>query len=833
MNGEYFDTAEVSDIGRKRKNNEDACLRIDAHGVFCVADGMGGQMGGDIASETIITTLQEVFGKATSEDSNTLPKRIALFRAATNRASKWIKDFADEKVVGQMGSTIVAMIVDPRDPHRAVGMHAGDSRLYRYRNSKLEQITVDHSAVNAMAAKLGIPIEKVPAKYQNELLRAVGLAASVELEKTPVDVSSVDIFMICSDGLCKMVPDNGVAKIIKDTLNSGVQSIAQALVNAANEAGGKDNCTVVIVKARDLSSAPRLAEPDDDDKTPLPPADLLANMSPPTPVPAADTPRLDSDDIRGDTPQTPTSDVPDKKEESKPASTGKFPEAVTPTGPGETHTHFITRADVNRSKETKPTPAPAQPPPKRTIEDDKSEAPTPTKGFPVGLIIGIVALLAVGVGIWFAVKPKSHSAPPVATTPAVPPAVAAAPPPLPAPTTPPPPPGSSSQAQTQAAYNDAMNNAKAAWAKSDYSGVVSFTATALQLIPGDATATKLAADAQGQLKKQDSWRTAFINGRTAYGNGDYKNALAWANEALKDIPGERSASELRENAQEKVSEASATDDKYQAAWRAGEAALKSDDLSTANAKAQEMLAIRPNDPTAQDIIKQSGQMMDYESAEHAFNEGDYDYALQICQNYSTVNTFQQLAQKSQAEQASLNDAKGRLASGDYSFAGSLQGTALARKAAFEKLLKQADSEQQTLNKLQTLKSSGNWQAAASTLADPANAALINKPPFQTINQWAKSAADAVQNQKQLQQANATFEEMLVWFNIKRPNDPYIQTTEARKQIRYDGQLDEKQRQEYLTTIAQLQTVFASSGQLNQNNRAKLLKDLEETVAHHE
>ena len=378
-----------------------------------------------------------------------------------------------------------------------------------------------------------------------------------------------------------------------------------------------------------------------------------------------------------------------------------------------------------------------------------------------------------------------------------------------------------------------MNNARTAWGKGDFNGVVSFTATALQLMPGDAAATKLAADAQGQLKTQDSWRTAFINGRTAYGNGDYKNALAWANEALKYIPGEKSASQLRDNAQQKVSESSDDDQKYQAAWRAGEAALKNDDLSTANTKAQEMLAIRPNDPTAQDIIKQSSQMMDYESAQHAYNEGDYDYALQICQNYSAVNSFQQLAQTCQAEQATFNDAKGRLASGDYSFVGNLQGTALAHKAAFAKLLKQADSEQQTLSKLQALKSSGNWQAAASTLADPANAALVNKPPFQAINQWAKSGADAVQNQKQLEQANATFEEMLVWFNIKRPNDPYIQTSEARQQVRYDGQLDDKQRQEYLTTIAQLQTIFASSGLLNQNNRAKLLKDLEETVAHHE
>ena len=829
MNGEYFETAEVSDIGRKRKNNEDACLRIDAHGVFLVADGMGGQSGGDIASETIVTTLQEVFSKTTAQDDDTLPKRIAVFRAATNRASKWIKDFADEKVVGQMGSTIVALVVDPRDPRRAVGMHAGDSRLYRYRNSELKQITVDHSAVNAMAAKLGIPIEKVPAKYQNELLRAVGLTESVELEKTPVDVSTGDIFMICSDGLCKMVPDSGIAKIIKDGLRTDAQSIAQSLVNAANEAGGKDNCTVVIVRARDLSTAPRLAVPDDDDKTPIPPEDLLANMPPLTPVPAADTPHgSDSDDIRGDTPQTPvTSDSQAKKEEAKPESPEKFADPVTPVG--ETQTHFITRADAKRSAEKRAAPAPQ----KRTIDDDKSEAPTPTKGFPVGLIIGIIAALAVGVGIWFAVKSRSSPPQAVATAPATASAATTAPPPLPEPTTPAPPPASSSQSQTQAGYNDAMNNARAAWGKGDFNGVVSFTATALQLMPGDAAATKLAADAQGQLKTQDSWRTAFINGRTAYGNGDYKNALAWANEALKYIPGEKSASQLRDSAQQKVSESSADDQKYQAAWRAGEAALKSDDLSTANSKAQEMLAIRPNDPTAQDIIKQSSQMMDYESAQHAYNEGDYDYALQICQNYSTVDTFQQLSQKCQTEQASLNDAKSRLASGDYSFVGNLQGTALAHKTAFAKLLKQADSEQQTLSKLQALKSSGNWQAAASALADPANAALVNKPPFQAINQWAKSAADAIQNQKQLQQANVTFEEMLVWFNIVRPTDSYIKTPEARQQARYDGQLDDKQRQEYLTTIAQLQTIFASSGLLNQNNRAKLLKDLEETVAHHE
>ena len=154
MKTEYFESAEVSDVGRKRKNNEDACLRIPERGIFCVADGMGGQAGGDLASETITTTLQQVFTKAAPEEDATLARRLALFRKATNQASKWIKNFADEKVIGQMGSTVVALVIDPHNPARAAALHAGDSRLYRYRKGELKQLTNDHSAIAALAAKL-------------------------------------------------------------------------------------------------------------------------------------------------------------------------------------------------------------------------------------------------------------------------------------------------------------------------------------------------------------------------------------------------------------------------------------------------------------------------------------------------------------------------------------------------------------------------------------------------------------------------------------------------------------------------------------------------------
>ncbi|HUE35814.1 MAG TPA: protein phosphatase 2C domain-containing protein [Candidatus Acidoferrum sp.] len=816
MSGEYFESAEVSDIGRKRKNNEDACLQIAAHGIFCVADGMGGQMGGDIASETIVTTLQEVFGKITPEEDNTLPKRVAIFRAATNRASKWIKDFADEKVVGQMGSTIVALVIDPRDPRRAVGLHAGDSRLYRYRNGELKQITSDHSAVTALAAKLGIPPEQVPAKYQNELLRAVGLSASVELEKTPVDVSTGDIFLICSDGLTKMLSDANITKMIKDGLQSGVQSLAQALINAANEAGGKDNVTVILIKALDLSTAPRLAAPDDDDKTPIPPSDIVAQISPPTPVPAKDTPHgFESDEIKGDTPQTPiTKDLTGQTPPEKKTPSKKLDDPVTPALHEETQTHFITRPKPGPKKKTS------------SGTDIDREAPTPSgKGLPI--IIAFAVILA-GTGIWLAVKSKSSSHPAaVATAPATNSATVAraSPPPSASPSPPP----STTANPNQQAYDDAMKNAQAAWGRGDYKDAASLAAAALQKIPGDAAATKLAGDAQAQLKAEDSWRTALLNGRSAFSNGDYKNAVAWANEALKYIPREKAASQLRDDAQQKLSTAAADEEKYQTALREGEAALKNDDLSTADTKAQEMLVIRPNDAKAQEIIKQSGQMMDYESAQHAFDESDYDYALQICQNYSTADSFQKLAQKCRAEQASLNDDKSRLAAGDYSFVNDVQSQGLAKKGAFAGLLAQAAREQKILDQLQAFQKAGNWQAVARTLADAGNGTLTSKAPFRALNQWVKSR----QNQIQLKQATTTFEEMLVWFNIKRPNDPYIQSAEARQQVRYDGALDDKQRQQYLGTIAQLQTVFASTGMLDQNDRAKLLKNLEDTIAHHE
>lgn len=348
MNTEYFESAEVSDVGRKRKNNEDACLRLPERGIFCVADGMGGQAGGDLASEAITTTLQQVFTGAAPAEDATFAGRIELFRRAANQASKWIKNFADEKVIGQMGSTVVALVIDPRNPARAAALHAGDSRLYRYRNGELKQITDDHSAVAALAAKLGRSPESIPAKYQNELMRAVGLSETVELEKTSVAIASGDVYLICSDGLTKMQTDEQIARILATSANEPIATVAQTLVNAANEAGGKDNVTVVLVKAGDLSSTTGQlgAEAEDDDQTVAAPATLVVKTTPPT---------LNFPSERATLAQ--------------------------PTTPPPT---LIQKATTK-------------------IPGIKTE---PKKNFPWGIVIASVIALAAGVGIWFAVGSK-------------------------------------------------------------------------------------------------------------------------------------------------------------------------------------------------------------------------------------------------------------------------------------------------------------------------------------------------------------------------------------------------------------------------------------------
>ena len=257
----YLESAELSDVGRKRKHNEDACLRLPDAGIYCVADGISGAAGGELASEAIVLRLQRLFTQTTTQPVKNFSTQVALFEDALNQASAWIKSYADEQEIGQMGSTVVALVINSRNPAQAIGLHAGDSRLYRFRDGNLKCLTADHTAAVALAARLGCQKALLPARYQHELMRAVGLSAQVELERTPVDIQSGDTFLLCSDGLTRMLTDEAITGVFKEQTDAKAGTIARKLIHDTNAAGGGDDVTVVVVRIGDISGLAKEPEP--------------------------------------------------------------------------------------------------------------------------------------------------------------------------------------------------------------------------------------------------------------------------------------------------------------------------------------------------------------------------------------------------------------------------------------------------------------------------------------------------------------------------------------------------------------------------------------------
>ncbi|MBM4400504.1 MAG: PEGA domain-containing protein, partial [Crenarchaeota archaeon] len=317
MKTEHFESAELSDVGKKRKNNEDACLRIPEKGVFLVADGMGGVAGGELASEAIVKSVQKVYAKAASEQCSTLRGLIGLFEQGVNRASKWIKELADEKLVRGMGSTVVGLVMDPRQPTRAMALHAGDSRLYRFRNNELKQLTADHTTAAELAKALNRSEQSFRKEFQNELSRAVGLKERAELEQTPVEVQSGDVFMLCSDGLPRMVSDKQISELLAQHVQDSAEVAAKVLIEAANKAGGNDNITVILIKLGDVSVVDKEAgSVEDGEASPtivptIAPSDTLLSAA--APVESHDTPQTPR---TSETPDTPSDKTPDTDRDS-------------------------------------------------------------------------------------------------------------------------------------------------------------------------------------------------------------------------------------------------------------------------------------------------------------------------------------------------------------------------------------------------------------------------------------------------------------------------------------------------------------------------------------
>jgi protein phosphatase len=240
-------------VGRQRQHNEDAFLVESTAKLFLVADGMGGHAAGEIASRIAVDSISE-FILHTKEDDGTWPhaydehytrttnRLMAALRMANQRVLEAMKK--DARLRG-MGTTVVACMAD--DEKMSVA-HVGDSRAYLIRNGQLSRITNDHSWVFEQV-QAGMLTEAEAEKHplRNVITRALGGALQVTPDASEISAQPGDVFLLCSDGLTGMVPENEILRVV--TANaSDLPKACQQLIDAANERGGLDNVTAVLVR---------------------------------------------------------------------------------------------------------------------------------------------------------------------------------------------------------------------------------------------------------------------------------------------------------------------------------------------------------------------------------------------------------------------------------------------------------------------------------------------------------------------------------------------------------------------------------------------------------
>lgn len=229
----------LTDPGMVREDNEDAVRWNAAGGWAVLADGMGGHMAGEVASRIAVETLEQHLDMDT--DATDLE---ALLHNAVSEANRRIHEQAAADIrCHNMGTTIVAAIVRDGILHCA---HVGDSRLYRYRDSELLQLSHDHSLVQELVDEGMLSREEAAeSTHKNVITRALGLEASVEIDLLQETVLSGDRYLICSDGLSDKISDAELASYLSQ---NGQESMAQALVDEAKLRGGEDNISVILMQ---------------------------------------------------------------------------------------------------------------------------------------------------------------------------------------------------------------------------------------------------------------------------------------------------------------------------------------------------------------------------------------------------------------------------------------------------------------------------------------------------------------------------------------------------------------------------------------------------------
>lgn len=230
--------AQVTDVGKQRKNNEDALLVMNESGCYAVSDGMGGGSAGEIASSTVVTFIRN-----TLDSTPILPEaRKENLSAAVYAANTAIAAYSEKRGYRSMGATIVVLLLNPWIPGKANLYFAGDSRIYRVRKGRIECLSSDHTVASAA----GISESRLPDYMRGVLSNAVGLKDNFFLASAETAVEKGDIFLLCSDGLYRQIPEAVLASDLAGTAD--LRQILEAWVRTANEAQGLDNLSAIAVR---------------------------------------------------------------------------------------------------------------------------------------------------------------------------------------------------------------------------------------------------------------------------------------------------------------------------------------------------------------------------------------------------------------------------------------------------------------------------------------------------------------------------------------------------------------------------------------------------------
>jgi len=232
-----------SDTGRARRANEDSYYARSP--VFVVADGMGGAQAGEVASRVAVEAFERGLGDNGGSGEELLAARVQEANARIHEMSQ-----AEEERAG-MGTTITAAHVGEHDVAIA---HVGDSRAYRLRGDEFVRLTEDHSLVEEMRRRGQLTAQEADEHPQRSIItRALGPEPDVLVDTSSWRGAAGDVYLLCSDGLTSMVPEARVAEIMRAA--TSLRAAGRALIDAANEAGGRDNITVILFRLEEIGDA--------------------------------------------------------------------------------------------------------------------------------------------------------------------------------------------------------------------------------------------------------------------------------------------------------------------------------------------------------------------------------------------------------------------------------------------------------------------------------------------------------------------------------------------------------------------------------------------------